>query len=258
MNFAERLHVVREHFSLSQRKLSLELGLSGGAWALYESGGSLPGAAVLEALGRRGISLNWLLLGVGSMLLDTAKAQGHLDLPAYYEKNEQRVADTLGLGRLAMVASQSKLRQRLEVLRYVASQLPNSVSLQDIFAGVSLTPDSTAVFLQELLDAGKLVAVSEAGVTLYRSTAGAIGCVAEDPGDCDYLAMDAVQTIVGDVLPISSVDPSRGVLINATVYVKKGRGKEIIQKLVSHLQHTCEELHAPDGDVLKVVLGACM
>lgn len=62
-----RLRALREAWRLSQREMAESVGGSQRAWADYEGGRTMPGAAVLGALAGRGCDLHWLLLGEGAM-----------------------------------------------------------------------------------------------------------------------------------------------------------------------------------------------
>lgn len=62
-----RLRALRETWRLSQREMAETVGGSQRAWADYEAGRTMPGAAVLAGLAGRGCDLHWLLLGEGAM-----------------------------------------------------------------------------------------------------------------------------------------------------------------------------------------------
>lgn len=63
-----RLEQYRTCLEFSQRGLAKKLGISLGGLQSYESGKSVPGGNVLEALARHGLNVNWLLTGEGEMM----------------------------------------------------------------------------------------------------------------------------------------------------------------------------------------------
>lgn len=67
MDIASRLKSLRESLELSQREMAKKLEISLGGLQSYESGKSVPGGNVLEALARLGFNVNWLLTGEGEM-----------------------------------------------------------------------------------------------------------------------------------------------------------------------------------------------
>lgn len=67
MSLPERLKLVRDSLRLTQKEISNRVSVSVQMWRAYESGSSVPGGNVLEALARLGINVNWLLTGEGEM-----------------------------------------------------------------------------------------------------------------------------------------------------------------------------------------------
>lgn len=66
MNLAERLKKVRENLGFTQKEMAKALGTNPQTWQVYESGKSVPGGNVFEALARLGFNVNWILTGLGS------------------------------------------------------------------------------------------------------------------------------------------------------------------------------------------------
>ena len=63
---SERLKLIRVQLGLSQKEIALALGIALKSWQLYETGASIPGAKVLEALlSKFDVNVNWLLTGKG-------------------------------------------------------------------------------------------------------------------------------------------------------------------------------------------------
>ena len=67
--FASRLRDARKSLGLTQAVLAKEAGVSVQSWSEYEAGRVLPRIDVLGPLASNGISLNWLLSGVGEMMI---------------------------------------------------------------------------------------------------------------------------------------------------------------------------------------------
>ncbi|MBC7907018.1 MAG: helix-turn-helix domain-containing protein [Rhodospirillaceae bacterium] len=66
--FSERLRLARERLGESVTGIAKESGVNRGTWQRYESGTNRPDADTLAVLHRRGIDINWLLTGEGTML----------------------------------------------------------------------------------------------------------------------------------------------------------------------------------------------
>ncbi len=67
MDIAARFKMVRDSLGYSQREMAKKLDSSLGALQSYESGKSVPGGNVLEALARLRFNVNWILTGEGEM-----------------------------------------------------------------------------------------------------------------------------------------------------------------------------------------------
>lgn len=65
---AERLKQARESLGSTQKEIATKVSVSVQMWRAYESGKSVPGGNVLEALARHGLNVNWLLTGEGEMM----------------------------------------------------------------------------------------------------------------------------------------------------------------------------------------------
>lgn len=65
----QRLQAVRRHFGISASEMAEMVGLSDRkSWENYERGTNAPKANVLSHLAERGIDLNWLMTGSGTMV----------------------------------------------------------------------------------------------------------------------------------------------------------------------------------------------
>jgi transcriptional regulator with XRE-family HTH domain len=64
---AERLRSWRKHLGITQEEFSARTGLHIGVVRKYENEVNVPGGEALIAIGKTGVSLDWLLLGDGPM-----------------------------------------------------------------------------------------------------------------------------------------------------------------------------------------------
>ena len=60
---AERIKIARESLGKTQKEMATILDVSYGSLKVYESGKSVPGSEVIEALVKLGFNANWLLVG---------------------------------------------------------------------------------------------------------------------------------------------------------------------------------------------------
>lgn len=66
-NLPKQFGRLRRHYKLSQLAMGKHIGIGGRSWQDYENGVRTPGAAVLAALGKKGVNLHWLFTGEGEM-----------------------------------------------------------------------------------------------------------------------------------------------------------------------------------------------
>lgn len=95
MDIATRMKSIRDSLGHSQREMAKTLNISLGALQSYESGKSVPGGNVLEALARLGFNVNWLLTGLGPKRVVIAgdvwsekfrEIRGNLSIPEFVKK----------------------------------------------------------------------------------------------------------------------------------------------------------------------------
>jgi len=67
----DRLKELRLLLGYSQREMADLANVNMQSWQVYESGSSVPGGKVLEALAHKGFNVNWVLTGVGSIYVDS-------------------------------------------------------------------------------------------------------------------------------------------------------------------------------------------
>ncbi|MGV8059689.1 MAG: helix-turn-helix domain-containing protein [Smithellaceae bacterium] len=67
LTIADRLKIIRENLSKSQKEMAHHIGISLPAWQGYELGKNAPGSSVIEELVMLGYNANWILTGTGKM-----------------------------------------------------------------------------------------------------------------------------------------------------------------------------------------------
>lgn len=112
-----RFKATRDHVGKSQSEMDDWLRIGKKSWQRCESGNHSPGSKIVTALIERGISANWLLSGVGPMLLKD------LPQPGYQEGNYRQEPDDYEYIKVSSVTSTTtedgKLTQEI-VARKVA------------------------------------------------------------------------------------------------------------------------------------------
>lgn len=249
-NFAERLRLIRERMGASGRKLSLELGLNANAWASYESGGSLPGSAVLHALCLRGVNLNWLMTGDGEPWW---KSDGS-DINTYIKNHDNQVYRHLGLGRLALIATRSTTAQKTLILKALLGSLPDTLSLPELCTSVGMTSENIVPVMMELVEEGMVEEVQSEGHGVYRAKVNSCWSLPTAKSDAAQVVLDAVEKLVKDVYPAAVSRPSSAVLMEGTIYIKDG--KAWLKSLVEQVRVKGEEQHELGLDSITLVLGA--
>lgn len=85
MEIQDRFKEIRVYLGLSQPEMSERVGLSRNAWQTYELGKSAPGTSVYQILLKMGFSANWIMAGVGDMIIDVDAhdLSGYSFLPLY-------------------------------------------------------------------------------------------------------------------------------------------------------------------------------
>lgn len=78
---AERIRLVREHLTLSQKQFGQEIGIPLTTVSKYERGEVKPSFDILSNIGKRfSVNLNWLLAGKGEMFLQSNVEKPDIDL----------------------------------------------------------------------------------------------------------------------------------------------------------------------------------
>lgn len=251
-NFVERLRFIRERMAVSGRKLSLELGLNVNAWASYENGGSLPGSAVLNALCKRGVNLNWLMTGEGEPWWKSDDES--TEIATYIKKQDNLMYRQLGLGKLAMVASRANNAERFLVVKALVASGP--LCLSELAANISLSEPVLVSLLIELIEENLVEEVQQDGLTRYRAKIDSYWKLERSKSDIAQLTLDAVEMLVKDVYPGALTTPSSAVLVRGTAYLKNGRAW--LDSIVEQIQDASAQKMEPGSDSVTLVLGAAL
>lgn len=122
--FSWRLKAARAALGLTQIQMAEQSGVSARGYQGYEDGRSVPGGEVVAGMVRLGVNANWLLTGVGDMLLQGAQgvqASGNGNQAQYLVSEPEISVDTplgvdsaflrLCLGACAMVHGEAFARE---------------------------------------------------------------------------------------------------------------------------------------------------
>ena len=94
MNLGERLKQVRDSLGYTQKEIAKAINTNPQTWQVYESGKSVPGGNVLEALARMGFNVNWILTGVGPRKLNEEEMK-RLVCEEEHVKLRKRIAERI-------------------------------------------------------------------------------------------------------------------------------------------------------------------
>lgn len=208
-----RFEAIRGYFGLSMRAMSIELGLSNSGWAAYESGKAMPSFDVLNALRKRGISIDWLLDGSGSM---REAANNRSNEPDFVQDAEERFLAGLRLGRMVLSASLGTVTNRGAGLDLIMSSDKKGLTLAEINAALKI--DFRPMLLQ-LIEEGivhRLKGDLEERFIVSEQTA--LTKVTEQ--DKGQAGVEAVEFLARKVIPATHEKPSRGIYLKANVHVQ--------------------------------------
>lgn len=251
---SQRLKQLREAFSMSQRRFSTELGLSPDAWRSYESGSSLPGAGVLQALFQRGIDLNWLMSGEGSLWRDTPATPRTIS--GLMVQSGQVQADLLGLGKLSLLAKHSNRRHWDGLLSALARNYPNGTSLQALIDQTGLSQDDASIALLKLLEVRAIERLEVGGVEVFVATRPGLTVQLPDSSDIAQLTVNAVRWLVQEAFPTVVESPTQAVIAKAEVTIKPGAVPEFIAAAVNAIKDLSLSQHVPDGETVQFLWAA--
>jgi len=213
---AERMRWLREHWKESARGLSQSLGLNSGAWTVYESGTSQPGAAVLTELAARNVDVNWLLTGRGNPF------RGEHDVMSILNQVELRESKLLGLSELSLLAAKASVGLKSKLLQKLTRRSPDGLSLDELWDGMDVERQAVALAIVELIRSGHVEVLDREGTQVYRSKTVLVNTVSKE-ADIALIAMDAVKFISHDVAEGVIEAPTSTLLLRATLGVADGR-----------------------------------
>jgi len=100
---AGRFSSVRKHMGFNQELFAKQTGIPKSTIQKYEGGHREPGSDALAALSRMGINVNWLLTGVGEMLLatPTAASEPSKSVPRAQINEDALIAAFVGMMQVA-------------------------------------------------------------------------------------------------------------------------------------------------------------
>lgn len=75
MTIHERLRLLRKDLGLTQSKSATKFRIPLATWKKYEAGPSEPGSNALKGLALAGVNTNWLLTGLGAMLVPNSQLE---------------------------------------------------------------------------------------------------------------------------------------------------------------------------------------
>ena len=238
----KRLKLIREQWGKSARALSIELGLNPGAWGIYETGRSLPGAAVMASLAKRGVDLHWLLLGEGS---PNSQGSDKGALQELVAKADIQQENRMRLGRLALLANSSTLMLKYEIMNTIASKV---VSLEGIAEQLGLIVEDVAGPVLELLADGLLLDYNGS----YAINADVTKVAAKNVSEKAQLTIAAVKFLVNDVS--TEVDSHNAVLVHASAGVTDGAA--FVQSVLETIREKARAPQQPPLEQVQFIFGA--
>lgn len=249
-DLSQRLRLVREAFGgPSARKLSQDLGVSANSWGVWESGQSLPGAAALQALCERGIDINWVLTGAGTMQRE-AKGLTVLAQQLQHVKSAQ-----LGLAELALAARTSRWKRRIALLACLADIFPQALSVEELMNRLGMEEEDLLATLMTLLPMGRIFRV-DGQEPKYQAVSSEFGGWETEADDRSEMVLDILKFIVSDALPLAVTKESeRAVVFDSRICVHDGPA--FLKSILSHIKTEASGPHATDGgENVRLVLAA--
>jgi len=235
-NVADRMRQLREGWGLSARKLSLDLGLNPNAWNVYETSTSLPGAPILTLLAERGVNVNWLLTGNGAVFESTST------LNSLLRELENDDAQKLGLSRLSLLATESTIILRKEILAYLATRGRDWLSLSDIAQKANAEKSSVALCLFDLVKHGQVEAQNAEGLARFKAAGTSMSSSVVDRAELAALTLGAIKFLSHEVSHGLENKPNSTLMLDGKAKVANGR--EFLTQLMAfvrtHASAECE------------------
>jgi len=251
MSMPLRFRMIREHLGLSTRIMADQLGISKSLWAHYESGLREPSVSMLKKLGEQGISLDWLVLGSGTMI------RSGQNFDATSLKNPGRPAIPRLLADLSDILN-SHRSNRLMLWAEIVDRLEQKfagLTFEELKRGLNHTHNESEirVALQELIAEG-IVGCGRDTFNLIRAH------LRHDSRDAEMRTLVAMKVLLEQHLSTLKSSPKRARLATARVYVTRGQGAEIARHLWQMIQswktqHPSLEV-GEDQDCIHLVLAS--
>ncbi len=256
----DRLRLIRSAWGLSQREMADKVGVTGVAWQHYEIGQNVPGGKVLAELGRHGVNLNWLLLGMGEMYRldpDGEPGASTIDIERY------RRMDTFiresGLEDILEVSTVSHQGDEFAILHELGTLYPSTLSADELTMalnrrGRDCDERRVSTLLLLLKRRGQL-AEEEGEVTRYRSAQRRGELKFTDISGHANLCLQSIRSLVREVLP--NLPPPAGGMLHIRMSTTAAGGARLVQTLLRLVKARCEDLSSDQGtEEVVVVLGA--
>lgn len=256
----ERLRMIRETWNLNQKEMGQRVGVTGAAWQHYETGQNVPGGKVLVELGRHGINLNWLLLGLGQMRRtadDGNVEDAPIDLERY-RRMEAQMAE-MGLDSLLLASSLSHQGDEFGILGELELHYPESMLVEQLLTAPRRTARSLSVErlrdLLKMLQARGLVERVQDYPPLYRATRQSGNLTFTDITGHANLCLQSIRALIQEVLP--RLPPPGSCMLNIRMSSSKAGAARLVQALRRFVKSRCEEATEDrGGEEVVVVLGA--
>lgn len=248
-NIRTRFEEVRTAFNVSKRALSIELGLSPSAWAAYEGGKATPSFEVLAALHARGIDLNWLFTGVGSM-----KIERHTSELGFVQEAEQRFLAGLRIGKMVLGSSYGTVVKRSLGLDVIMAADKNGITLPEINEAVGM---DFAPLLMQLVEEDIVTSWIENGVERF-AVSEEVALTRAGEQDKAQAGIEVMDFLARKIIPAAHAKPARGMYLKANVHVKDPTAfVREIQRFLSEKASSLPNTRT-DTKLVTILFGACV
>lgn len=244
---AARMQWLRLQWGMSNRALSMSLGLNAASWNVYEQGTSQPGAQVLTLLAEKNVNINWLLTGIGNPWIQ----QGGTLLQSTLRQLESEEAQRLKITDLKMKAKPSNLALRYRILETMSGVAPKRLSFVELanLLGDESKTDLLAC-IAGLLESSTLEATEESGESeRYKLKSAVVSNNPETEAELAALILDGIQFLATDIRTGCQTAPKNHILLTANLATENG------QRIVDIFKTTlCNS--TPGDEKMKVLLAA--
>lgn len=123
MSLADRLKQVRDKLGYTQKEIAEAINTNPQTWRVYESGKSVPGGNVFEALARLGFDVNWILTGEGEMR-KKSEINSSVQTTIPVDKDGEKLIEDSQLAKL--------IEEETERFRKIVAVIEESASKYDV------------------------------------------------------------------------------------------------------------------------------